>query len=85
MQGKLTKEKLTGLPSSLIRLNPAFADPHSNLGAAFYRQRRTDDAIGQFRETLGLKPDHADARRNLDAVLAAKTASSPPPGISTNR
>ena len=45
---------------------------------------RIDEAIRQFQEALRLKPDYADARKNLDVVLATKAHSSPPPGASTN-
>ena len=45
---------------------------HNNLGTALSLKGETDEAIRQFQEALRLKPDLADARRNLDAVLATK-------------
>jgi protein O-mannosyl-transferase len=69
----------------IIRVKPDQADAHNNLGIALYQQGRTGDAIHEFQEALRVKPDYADARRNLEVVLAAKAASSPPPGASTNR
>jgi Flp pilus assembly protein TadD len=67
-----------------IRLKPAGADAHNNLGAALYRKGLTDEAIRQYQEALRLKPDYADARKNLDVALAAKAASPRPPSTSTN-
>jgi len=45
---------------------------HNNLGSALDEQRQTDEAIRQFQEALKLEPDYADARRQMNAVLALK-------------
>jgi hypothetical protein len=58
---------------------------YKNLGIALYRRGSNEEAISQFQEALRLKPDYADARRNLDVVLASKTRASGQPGGSTNR
>jgi len=34
-----------------------------------------DEAIREYQEALRLKPDLADSRKNLDAVLAARAQS----------
>ena len=57
---------------------------HSNLGVALDEKGQIDEAIHQLQEALRLKPDDADARRNLDVALATKGDSAPPPGASTN-
>ena len=53
-------------------------------GHRLYQQGRTGEALRQFQEALQLKPDYADARKNLDAALATKADSPPPPGAATN-
>jgi len=45
------------------------AGAHNNLGAAMLAKGRQDEAIGHFREALEINPDHAGARRNLEAAL----------------
>jgi tetratricopeptide (TPR) repeat protein len=42
---------------------------HNHLGAAFYKQGRTDEAIRQYREALRLNPAFAQAHNNLGAAL----------------
>ena len=57
---------------------------HVNLGTALAAKGHIDEAIRQFEEALRLKPDYADARKNLDAAFTTKAASPPQPGASTN-
>ena len=55
-----------------LRLQPAYAAAHNNLGVAFARQGRFADAIVQFQETLRLDPTFESARTNLDRALVAQ-------------
>ncbi len=48
---------------------------HHNLGIALFKQSRVDEAIGQYREALLLKPDYAEAHYDLGAALAANNQS----------
>ena len=68
-----------------LKVKPNYPEAHNHLGLALVRKGQTDEAIRQFQEALRLKPDYVAAHQNLDAVHAARTPSSPPPGASTNR
>jgi Flp pilus assembly protein TadD len=46
-------------------LRPDDADVYNNLGSAYAQQNRLDEAISAYKTALLLRPDHADARRNL--------------------
>jgi Flp pilus assembly protein TadD len=60
------------------------AEDHYQSGMALWRQNLTNQAIREFQKALILRPDHADTRKSLGAVLDAITRSSPPPGGGTN-
>ncbi|HKE11461.1 MAG TPA: tetratricopeptide repeat protein [Myxococcota bacterium] len=45
-----------------LRLTPAFAEAHVNLGIALANAGRTSEAIAHFEEALRLKPDLAGGR-----------------------
>ena len=45
---------------------------HNNLGAALDRKSQLDEAINQYQEAIRLKPDFADARSNLGAILGSE-------------
>jgi len=52
-----------------LPLTPDAYRAHYNLGLALENLGRSQEAIAAYRETLRLKPDRADARRRLDALL----------------
>ena len=54
------------------RLDPK-APVHNGLGAAYFRLGQTSEAIAQFKETLRLNPDDAEAAENLRFALAVQT------------
>jgi tetratricopeptide (TPR) repeat protein len=61
------KDELT-LWSDTVRKSPNSFLVHNNLGNAYYRQGRIDEALEEYRETLRLEPDYADAHNNLGIV-----------------
>ena len=52
--------------------SPGSAMARYNLGNAFYRHNRTDDAIGEFTEAVRLSPGYASARNNLGLAYLKK-------------
>lgn len=54
----------------LAKLQPGVAEVHADLGMAYYFAGRSEDAIGQCREALKLKPSLAHAHYFLGASLA---------------
>jgi protein O-GlcNAc transferase len=59
-----------------LKLRPASADTHDNLGALLYDVGETDAAIQEYRRALWLNPDLAAAHNNLGVALlsTAQTA-----------
>jgi Flp pilus assembly protein TadD len=51
---------------------PTTTDAHNNLGNAFVRKGRTDDAIKHYLEALRIKPDDAEVHNNLGIAFARK-------------
>jgi tetratricopeptide (TPR) repeat protein len=49
--------------------SPAKARTHNNLGSILLRRNRLQEAIGEFKQALNLKPDYADAHYNLGNAL----------------
>jgi Flp pilus assembly protein TadD len=64
---------------SFKTFNPAYAEAHNNLGVAFGRKGRTNEAISQYQEAVRLKPDYADAQTNLAQAMELKRKSKPTP------
>ena len=54
-----------------IRLDPGYANPHTNLGNVWLAQQKYDEAIREFTEVVHLQPDSAAAKSNLAAAKAA--------------
>ncbi|MBV9508373.1 MAG: tetratricopeptide repeat protein [Acidobacteriia bacterium] len=52
-----------------IRIDPACVAYHSNLGAAYQKSNRLQDAERAFREAVRLAPEFADALSNLGSAL----------------
>ena len=47
-------------------------EAHAQLGLVFSKEDRLNEAISQYREALGMKPDDADARYDLANALCRK-------------
>jgi tetratricopeptide (TPR) repeat protein len=52
-----------------LRLDPAYANAHNNLGNVLLAQGKNDEAIQEFREVVRLQPDSEAAKNNLAAAL----------------
>lgn len=52
-----------------LRLRPAFADAHYNIGHVQERCEQFVDAEASYRRALSIEPRHADAKHNLARVL----------------
>jgi tetratricopeptide (TPR) repeat protein len=55
-----------------IRLNPGFAEAHSNLCLALSDKGNTDEAIAECRQAIRLKPNLAEAHTNLGFLIYQK-------------
>lgn len=53
-----------------VRQRPEDAELHYELGVALGKQRKFEEAEGEFREAIRLKPQYPEAHRDLGAVLA---------------
>jgi len=60
-------EKILQKPSHPIR--PYLAKVHNNLGVCYFAKGWHEKAAAEFRNSLRINPDYADARYNLDVVL----------------
>jgi len=53
----------------LLELNPDIALAHNNLGSALNVEGMNDEAISHYKMAIGLKPDYAEAQKNLETAL----------------
>jgi Flp pilus assembly protein TadD len=53
-----------------LRINPGYAEAHSDLGVTLSRQGQLDEAVRQFVEALRIEPGFAQASSNLKLVQA---------------
>lgn len=56
----------------VVSLEPADDVGLYNLGAALAAEGRNEEAAARYQQVLALRPDHADARANLDRLDAAR-------------
>lgn len=49
-----------------------FVEAHTNLGAVLLELGEVENAIGHFREAIGLRPDDASAYYDLSLALRKK-------------
>jgi len=58
--------------SRVVALDPRNEVGLYNLGAALAAEEHNEEAAARYRDVLALRPDHADARANLDRLDAAR-------------
>jgi tetratricopeptide (TPR) repeat protein len=59
--------------SDTVSKSPDDAIPHNNLGLAYYKMGRTDEAIEEFKKAIGMNPDYAKAHNNLGLAYTDKS------------
>jgi Tfp pilus assembly protein PilF len=62
-------EEALGALRRTLKLRPAFADAHYNIGHVQERCEQLVDAEASYRRALAIEPQHADAKHNLARVL----------------
>lgn len=65
-----------------LEKDPAFPDPHFNLGRLLERQGRLAEALEQYKQTLDLDPGYSEALRGYERVqglMGIRDAESPSP------
>jgi Flp pilus assembly protein TadD/mono/diheme cytochrome c family protein len=68
LEGDRNDEAIFHLRESL-RINPASAPTHYNLGVALSRQDRREEAVAHFEEAVRVDPDYGEAHNNLAVLL----------------
>jgi len=56
-----------------LQFEPASAEIHYNIGAAYQGLKRFDEALGSYQRAIEIDPVHARAYNNLGAVLTEQT------------
>jgi tetratricopeptide (TPR) repeat protein len=51
--------------TNMVRKSPDAAPPHNNLGYAYLKQNRLNEAVNEFITALKLMPEYAEAHNNL--------------------
>jgi tetratricopeptide (TPR) repeat protein len=67
---KALREKASAKPPTRPGLDPKDAPAHNNLGLAFYKQGKLDEAIACYRQAVKLDPKNALAHYNLGNALS---------------
>ena len=49
-----------------MEIQPHYSEAHNNLGMALTSRWQTEEAIAHYRKALEIKPDYAEARKNLN-------------------
>jgi len=49
-----------------LKIDPDSAEAHNNLGIAYGKQNRLDEAAKEFIAALKIKPNYAEAHNNLE-------------------
>ena len=62
-------EEVVAACRKALRINPNYAEAHTNLGAALLRLGMPDEAIAALRKAIELKPDLAEAHNSLAVAL----------------
>jgi tetratricopeptide (TPR) repeat protein len=62
----------TTLFEATVRTSPGSAKAHYNLGVAYMREDRLDEAMLQFRRTLQIYPDYADAAFGIGKIYEVR-------------
>ena len=66
---KQQDERAEAAGRAAIRRDPDDAEAHYRLGLALARQRKLEEAVGEFRVAIRLKPDYAEPHNDLGNAL----------------
>ena len=56
----------------MLEANPNYAEVHGNLGRALALKGKSDEAIAEWRNAIGLNPNYAQAYNDLGTELSRK-------------
>ena len=71
-QGKY--KKAISFYKKALKINPGYAEGHSNIGAALARQERIDEAILEYEKALKINPNFAEANYSMGNILLLQSA-----------